>query len=258
MGRRNPGFLLVVVLLVGLGAGYCFGLARGGDDAPASANAEKPRAAKRPPADVGDAAILKALRARVADLERQLAAAREEGRAAATNAVASLVQGGTPGPRMDPRAWMEDLKKNDPERYAQMTNRFARFKQRLRERQRRNLDFLASVDTSTMSAAAKKTHAALQKAIALRAELDERIGQEGLSDDERRSLMERIMASERNLRGLRRAERSNLFAATATALGFEGDDVNEIVATLGEVVDATEGHGGRHMGPPPHDGRGPR
>ena len=45
----------------------------------------------------------------------------------------------------------------------------------LEERQQRNLDFLASVDTSHMSASAKKTHVALQKAIARREEIEEKI-----------------------------------------------------------------------------------
>ena len=55
--------------------------------------------------------------------------------------------------------------------------------------------------------------------------------------------------AEHELRGLRRAERNNLFEATANALGFEGEDAKEIVGTLREVVESTESSW-RHMGPP--------
>lgn len=258
MKPRGSAFLLVLALLAGIAVGYC--LAPAGNGVPAESEAEARRGQKRPPADAGESASVRVLRSRIAELERQLAAAksvRHDAMASAeTNAVAAVQQSG-PGPwRGDPRKWMEDLKKNDPERFAQMTNRFARFRLRRLERQQRNLDFLASVDTSRMSASAKKTHGKLQDAIAARAELEEKIHQEGITDDERRALMEHLRESDRQLRELRRAERRNLFEATANTLGFDGEDANEIVATLQEVVEATDSPS-RHMGPPPGGG-GPR
>ena len=255
--RRGSAFLLVIALLAGVALGYC--LSPGASSAPPP-QADKEKAAKRPLADAGEAATIKALRARIAELERQLAERSAEKLpdmvTAVTNAVAEVRAG-----RGNPFEWMENIKKNDPERYTQMTNRFEQFRRRNRERQQRNLDFLASIDTSRMSASAKKTHAALQDAIARRAELDEKMRQEDLSQDERHEIFEQMMSTDRQLRGLRRAERNNLFEATATSLGFEGADAKEIVSTLNEVVDATENHG-RRMGPPgggwPLGGGGPR
>ena len=189
MKPRGSAFLLVLALLAGIAVGYC--LAPAGNGVPAESDAEARRGQKRPPADAGESASVRALRSRIAELERQLAAAksvRHDAMASAeTNAVAAVQQSGHGPWRGDPRKWMEDLKKNDPERFAQMTNRFARFRLRRLERQQRNLDFLASVDTSRMSASAKKTHGKLQDAIAARAELEEKIHQEGISDDERPS-----------------------------------------------------------------------
>lgn len=248
--RRGSAFLYVVVLMVGTCVGFCMGVTRsGGDGEPKQA--ENAVHERRPPADKGEAASVKALRSRIAELERRLAAAAEG--AAATNEVAAAVRD-EPGPgRGGPRDWMENLRKNDPESYVQTTNRIAQFRLRRLERQQRNLDFLASVDTSRMSASAKKTHAALQDAIARREEIEERLHQEGLSDE----IMEEMMAADRELRSLRAAERKNLFLATANSLGFEGEDAKEIVNTLKEVVDSTE-NSWRTMGPPPGGPRPPR
>ena len=251
MGKRGgSSFLLVVALLAGIALGYCF--APSAADAPAPKE-EKSKATKHQLVNVGEAASVKALRARIAELESQLADA--QAKAVATNEVVSAAPQGEPGQlRGNPREWMENLKKTDPERYTQMTNRFAQFRRRRLERQQRNLDFLASVDTSHMSASAKKTHVALQNAIARREELEEKIHQEDISDSERQELWGQMMATERELRGLRRAERNNLFEATANALGFDGEDAKEIVGTLKEVVESTESSW-RHMGPPSGGGR---
>ena len=247
--RRGSAFLYVIVLLVGVCVGFCSGVTGSGPDGE-SRPPERPAPERRPPADVGEGASVKALRARIAQLERQLAAAQAKATATPTNEVAVATQQGGPWQmRGNPREWMENLKKADPERFIQMTNRFAQFRRRRLERQQRNLDFLASVDTSHMSASAKRTHAALQKAIARREEIEEKIHQENLSDEERQKLWGQMMEAEHELRGLRRAERNNLFEATANALGFEGEDAKEIVGTLREVVESTESSW-RHMGPP--------
>jgi len=245
--RRGSTFLVVIALLVGVAFGYCSGVTT--STTPEQAKAEREKAAKRPPADMGEAASVKALRARIAALERQLADAKAK---QPTNEVEKVVSQDGPRPPRGggPREWLENMKTNNPVRYAQMTNRFEQFRRRRAERQQRNLDFLSSVDTSRMGASAKKTHAALQEAMALREQLEEKMHQEDLSDAERRSLFEQMRETEHELRSLRRAERDNLFEVTANALGFEGDDAKEIVDTLKTVVESTESSW-RHMGPPP-------
>ena len=245
--RRGSSFLVAIALLAGVALGFCFGVTT--STTPEQAKTAREKTVKRPLADAGEAASVKALRARIAELERQLAGMKAK---QPTNEVEKIAAQDSPRPPRGggPREWMENMKKNDPERYAQMTNRFEQFRRRRAERQQRNLDFLSSVDTSRMSASAKKTHAALQEAIALREQLEAKIHQEGLSDAERLALFEQMRESEHELRSLRRAERDNLFEATANTLGFEGDDAKEIVDTLKEVVESTESSW-RHMGPPP-------
>lgn len=240
----------VVGLLAGVAVGYCLKT-----DTPKAApepGAEDVRGGRPAEiADAGEAATVRALRARVADLEKTL---RERGDASPSATNATVVQSAPQPPRHDPRQWMENIRKNDPERYTRMTNQFARMRQHRLEWAKRKIDFLDSVDTSNMSAAAKETHAALKEAMALREELIERMGgfargDETVSAEEREAVVKQMRENEDLLRRLRREERHNLFEATAKALGFEGEDAGEIVQTLKDVVDATDGDfGGRHRG----------
>ena len=245
--RRGSSFLVAIALLAGVALGFCSGVTT--STTPEQAKAEREKVAKRPLADAGEAASVKALRARIAELERQLADAKAK---PSTNGAEKVVAQDAPRPPRGggPREWLENMKTNNPARYAQMTNRFEQFRRRRAERHQRNLDFLSSVDTSRMGASAKKTHAALQEAMARREEIEEKMHQEDLSDAERRALFEQMREAEHELRSLRRAERDNLFEATANTLGFEGDDAKEIVDTLKEVIESTESSW-RHMGPPP-------
>ena len=98
--RRGSAFLLVIALLAGVALGYCF--SPGASSAPPP-QADKEKAVKRPLADAGEAASLKALRARIAELERQLAERSAEKLpdmvTAVTNAVAEVRAGrGNPLP----------------------------------------------------------------------------------------------------------------------------------------------------------------
>ena len=146
---------------------------------------------------------------------------------------------------------MEEMKKRDPERYTQMTNRFAQWRRSRAERAQGKIGFLSSIDTSHMSAGAKKTHADLQKLIAKSEEIAEQLHQEELSDEERGRLMGEMREAYHEMRHLNVRERRNLFEETARNLGFEGDDVQEISATLQDIIDATDsgfgpgGPGGR-------------
>ena len=249
-----------MALLAGVAAGYFM---RGECRAPAPAKDEAAAAPARRGrvADDGDRASLAALRKRVAELERLLA---EKG-VSMSNVVAEVARIVPEGrDRRNPRAWLENLRKNDPERYAQMTNNFARWRRGRAERARSKIEFLSSIDTSRMSEKAQRTHADLQELIARREELEDRIHKEGISDEEREQLMQELRQTHGEMMRLNGEERSNLIAETARSLGFEGDDVKDIAATIQEVIDVTSsGFGPRGGGrggqpPPPPPGQPPR
>ena len=212
--------------------------------------------AKKPVADKGDAASVKALRRRIVELEKLLAEKDGKSEIAISNAVAEAVKARPPEPpRQNWRERMEKMKKNDPARYTQMTNRFANWRRSRAEQARNKIDFLSSIDTSHMSADARKTHDALQELIARRETVEAQLQDPDLTDEERGKLMRQLWESHGELQRLNGEERKNLIDETARSLGFEGEDAQEISATIREVIEATDGGwGGRHGG---HRG-GPR
>ena len=239
---------IAAALLAGVAIGYFV------KDEPIPAEEPKTEEkAKKPVADKGDEASVKALRHRIAELEKLLAEKDGESEIAISNAVAEAAKTRPPEPpRANWRERMEEMKKNDPERYTQMTNRFAQWRRDRAAQAQDRMDFLSSIDTSRMSAGAKKTHNALQELIAKREEIEQQLHQEGLSDEERGKLMRELGDSHRELVRLNGEERKNLFDETAKGLGFTGADAKELTATIQEVIEATDsGWGGRrHRGGP--------
>lgn len=235
---------IAAALFVGVAIGY---FAK--SDAPASAPAEPRRPAKTVIADKGSDAAVAALRARVAELEERLRAATAEISSARTAEVAAVAQPARPRPQESWRDRMERMKKDDPARYAQMTNRFAQFRRRRLEHAQSRIDFLSSVDTSRMSASARKTHEALQDLIEKREELEQQMhNTPDLSDEERRKLWDEMRRTDREMHVLNRQARDNLLEQAAGDLGFEGDDAKTIRETINGIIEATEGMGWGNRG----------
>ena len=245
-------------LIAGVAIGYF--VREGGepqkkDDVPPAVRKER----GKPISDGGDAATIRSLRRRVAELESRLAETTP-GEASTTNAVAVAQQPARPGGgRAGFNDWLERLKNSDPARYAQETNRIANWRRMRAERARSSLEFLESVDTSRMSESARKTHADLQAAIARREELEDSLRSEGLSPEQRQQLFREMREVHRDLMRLNGEERANLIDETAKALGFEGGEAKEFSATIQEVINATGGgfqHRGAPPPPPPPQNRG--
>ena len=247
---------IAAALLAGVAIGYFV------KDEPIPAEAPKvEEKAKKPVADKGEDASVKALRRRIAELESLLAEKDGKSEIAISNAVAEAVKNRPPEPpRGNWRERMEELKKNNPEEYARRTNWWAQVRRTRSEQARNKIDFLSSIDTARMSAGARKTHEALQDLIVRREEIERQLQQPDLSDDERGKLMGELHSTHHELMRLNGEERSNLFEETARNLGFEGEDAKEITATIQEVIRATDsgwdGHHGGRRGPPPGGSRG--
>lgn len=239
-------------LLAGVAVGYFAG-GYGSDAASAAAEPEVRRAPKAAIADRGDEAAVKALRLRVAELEKALEERGEAGAAKAADA-AERPEPAPEAPRpANPREWAENFRKRDPEGFARMTNRVARWRQQRTERAQSAISFLSSIDTSGMGAAQRKVHAEFQDVIARREEIEAQIQREDLSWEERGKLMQEMFASHHEMSRLAAEERRNLLDATAQALGLAGDDAAEFSSTVDEIYKSTDS--GFHM---PHEGRGHR
>lgn len=244
---KKPTFAVpVTALLIGAALGFCLSPSK----APQSdaETSPTPVAHDKKIADAGSDEAANALRKRVRELEALLKQAQEEKQAAATEERVETPQDFRP---RSPREMFERMRTEDPERFAQMTNNMARFRRDRLARAQSKIDFLESIDTSTMSTAQLKTHEALQNMIARREEIEAKMHNPDLSDEERHAIFEKMHAMDREIRELNASERTSLLSQTAEALGYTGDDAEEIVATITEIISATESGRNGPPGPPP-------
>jgi len=155
----------------------------------------------------------------------------------------------------DGRNHLEELRKNDPERYAMITNGIAmHHANRLRDATNK-LDILASVDTSHMTAKELAVHEQLQEIIAREEELNAiaRFDNPDATDEMRQEAWKELHELRRQKFDLERQERNNLLKQTALSFGVRGKNATELVDTIKAVYQATQSGGFRHGGP-----RGPR
>ena len=236
-------------LIAGVAAGY-FMRGESAAEKPASAAEAPAKAGRRGRIDdVGAKASIAALRARIAELEKQLSTV-----AAGSSGTGLPVAAEAPErAEMRSRSFrehMEQMKKNEPERYAQMTNRMATFARERLNRTQGKLDFLASIDTSGMGAQAAATHQRYQELLARRDELLEDLRNENLTDKERRDLFQKMREVNGEMSKAGDDERRNLLGQMAKNLGLEAEDSAAFVETVEQVVDVT-GHFGRPRRPSP-------
>jgi len=203
-------------------------------------------------ADKGDAAKVSALQLQVKNLEARLADCRKNEETAVSNAVARVMaqRPDRPPPGGPGRVRLEELKKRDPERFAQVTNRLAKMHQERRCRQEARASFLSSLSTSNMSAQEKETHDEYLQLLARRGALEEQMHQSDLTEEARHELMEEMREVDHQMRTVAESERKTLLGEVAQAIGMEGDAATELVQTVSDVFDATDS-GGTPPGPPP-------
>ncbi len=156
----------------------------------------------------------------------------------------------------DMRARMEELRKNNPQRYAQMTNRFARMRSRSRDRAQNQLNILGSVDLSRLSKSEREVHDQYQEAVSRREELREMLNpqNEDVSEEQRRELFNEMRELDRLTMELAESERNTLLMQAARDLGATGSEANDFIETISAIYEATQVRGGPRPprgGPPP-------
>ena len=219
---------------------------------------------------VTDDAALNRLRARIQELERQLAnKAAQPAEAAAETPVKPEERPQNPFLRNGPphmptaaemRANMEELREKDPAKYVQMTNRFARWQEHRLQRTNDRLDILASVDTSRLSEKELQTHEALQDAIVRREELRQQLNpqNEDLTEEQRKKAFEELRALDQKMRQLETSERNTLLTKTARSFGLSKENAKEMTETVKAIYQATGGDHRHQMGPGGPPPGGPR
>jgi len=265
MGRGNTGFLIV-------GAVACLVVGAGLEQVRQAVWAPVPEVAPLPEVtqlltktserltpDVNDAHVrdaLETLHKRVADLEKALAMRDGELAALKKGKPAEAIASRRPS-RDDFRQRMEQLKKENPQRYAEMQKQREEFQQRMEQEKQENADFLASISTQTMSEAQKANHDKLLETLAKIEALRAQQGQSGAEPgtEASQAAHQAIHAAEAELGALYEVEREYLLEQAATAAGYQGDDAAKFVDYIQETIQSTTMHRGpRGMGGPPPPG----
>lgn len=254
--KMSQAVVVALALILGAAAGYFVKNEPVGE--PSAVRDEE--ASPKKVADAGAGASVEALRARVKELELLLQEATAERALDKSEAESKIAQvreeaRRRPGPGSF-RENLERMKAEHPEEFERMRQRMQSWRQRRAERSASRVAFLTSIDTSGMSAEAKKNHEDLVGLIRRQDELEAEMHREDLSDEERGKLFEEMRETGRQLGRRSHAERDALLEATARSLGLQGEDAADMTATIKEIYEATDGgFGGRRGG---HDGgRGP-
>jgi hypothetical protein len=196
--------------------------------------------------DEGALRAAEALRRRVAELEQALA--QRDAERVPEPPRPNEVQGGQPPPpprRPSFSDRMEQMKKDNPEQYAEMQKRREEFRQSMEQRERDRADFLSSVDTKNMDDAQKENHTKLLETVSRVNELMAQMSQPGVEHTpEMHQQMGEAMASLGDLYG---KERSFLLEETGRAVGYQGGQAAEFAAQVQAIIDNTT---------VPHRGRG--
>ena len=244
VGLKVCAIVAVAALAVGVAAGFALGSRANEREraAPVGGSPRRPKAIPEAP----NAAETATLRAKVRELENELAHSRIPPSNAINGAEAPVAPVGNP---------LERLKKDDPVRYAQVTNSMERFRQARLDRARARDEILSSVDVSGMSPEGRKVHSRYMALSAKRDEMMEAMrpdAMSSMSEEDRRAAFAQMRKLDGELRAAATAERTNLLNEMAKNLGFAGEDAAAIVETVREVVEATDVRmGPGHRGPRP-------
>jgi len=175
-----------------------------------------------------------ALRKRVADLEQALA---ERAQAVQQPPKEEPVREERPR-RQGWAERMEQLKKENPERYAEMQKRREEFRQNMEQREQDRANFLTAVDEKNMTAAQRENHEKLLATTArideLRAQMDQT--ENGEARDKLRQEMGETMASLGDLYG---AERRYLLEEAGRAVGYQGSQASDFADQMQGIIDNT-------------------
>ena len=210
-----------------------------GAEAPAEADAPAVRAERPRVVTVRDESAVRdaaALRKRVAELEAALSARSAERAQVAPPPAEEPVREERPR-RQSWEDRMAQLKKENPEQYAEMQKRREEFRQTIEQRARDRADFLDAIDVKSMTAAQRENHEKLLTTVARVNELMALMGMPGAENTHelRREMGENMAA----LGELYAEERRFLFEETAKAVGYQGTEATAFAEQMQTIIDNT-------------------
>lgn len=239
-------FKYYMFILAALISGAAIGFFFGGDTLPRSAatssESEVTQAESAIP-EAGSDALVESLKARIAALEAELAAGHRARRARAEGVSEDGEERAAENRRRgrgNPDERMEAFRRDNPEAYAQMTNRVAEWRQRRVEQHRNKIDILNSINITHLGPEAVETHEGLKALIAEREQVEADLMSPDLSREERIELFRRLGDVDREMRRLNGEERTILITETARELGLDGEQAEAFVGAINDVITATD------------------
>ncbi len=189
---------------------------------------------------------LRELEETLAEREAQLAALQEEPQPAedwqpmATPTTATAAESERPErERPERRDRMAELRENDPERYEQMMEQRAAFRQRVQDGFARQTAHFLYRDRDHMSAEEQQTYDYMLGLLGETWQLADRAQDAELSREERREMSQRLMQNTRELRPLLAEQRDREFHQMALQLGYDNTGAVEFVDYINEMIDMT-------------------
>lgn len=240
--------ILVALSALALGAAGGFAAAtwRSPNTDPEGVQEEKPAAEK--PSESGDAARLAKAQKRIAELERDLAAARRAATALKAENLKKAASAQTEtnkaervialkGDGKDVLGTLESQLTH--EEFSQVTNAMSQLRARLAEKAKGRMEFLASVNTDGMSAAERENHAKFLKLMEQREAIAAKM-KGGFPDAES---IQKMVTLEMEMAPVAKKARSALVGQVARELGYQGEDVDVVRDTVNTIFDCTSGGG---------------
>ena len=207
---------------------------------------EKP-AVEKPPTS-GDAARLAKAQKRIAELERDLAAARRAATAQKSESQKKVMSAPTEtnkaervialkGDGKDVLGALESQLSH--EEFSQVTNAMTQLRARLAEKAKGRMEYLASINTDGMSDDERENHAKFLKLMERREAIAAKM-KGGIPD---MTSIQKMVELEMEMAPVAKKARSALVGQVARELGYQGDDVEVVRDTVNTIFDCTSGGG---------------
>ena len=240
--------ILVALSALALGAAGGFAAAtwRSQNPEPEAVQEKKPVAEKT--AASGDTARLAKAQKRIAELERDLAAARRAVTALKSESLKKVVSAQTETNKTERVISLDGDGKDvlgklesqlTREEFSQVTNAMSQLRARLAEKAKGRMEFLASVNTDGMSDDERKNHAKFLKLMEKREAIAAKM-KGGCPDVE--SIQKMVML-DMEMAPVAKKARAALVGQVARELGYQGEDVDVVRDTVNTIFDCTSGGG---------------
>ncbi|MDA3927296.1 MAG: hypothetical protein PF904_21710 [Kiritimatiellae bacterium] len=199
--------------------------------------------------DKAQDALIASLRAKIDGLAAELDALRVEKEKLAVMPIEKNDNRGRDRKRESWNDRMERMKKEEPDKYAEMQERREEFKARIEERKLNKEEFLTSIKTDSMSDEQIENH---ERLMALTDRVNEIMENMMSGETENRhELRKEMFESFGELSELNNNERNYLLKQTATAVGYEGEEAEVFTQYVEEIIQNTT----MSMPGPPGGGR---